>query len=93
MSQKPAERRRVLYSGHVQGVGFRYRTLTIAQSHAVTGFVRNLSNGRVELVAEGSPAVLDALLDQVSAALGRNIDSAQSEVLPATGQWQSFTIA
>jgi acylphosphatase len=47
------ERRTVFYSGLVQGVGFRYTTQRIAQQHAFAGFVRNLPDGRVQLVAEG----------------------------------------
>jgi len=58
-------RRRVYYSGRVQGVGFRYTTQRLAQDSAVAGYVRNLADGRVELVAEGNPAEVDALLDEV----------------------------
>jgi acylphosphatase len=50
----------VLYSGHVQGVGFRYTAKTVATGFEVTGTIRNLSDGRVELVAEGSPEELAA---------------------------------
>jgi acylphosphatase len=49
----------VLYSGHVQGVGFRYTAKTVATGFDVTGTVRNLSDGRVELIAEGRRAELD----------------------------------
>jgi acylphosphatase len=51
-----------LYSGRVQGVGFRYATKTVATGFEVTGAVRNLQDGRVELVAEGSKEELDAFL-------------------------------
>lgn len=51
---------RVLYSGHVQGVGFRYTAKTVASGYDVTGTVRNLSDGRVELTAEGGREELDA---------------------------------
>lgn len=44
----------VLYSGRVQGVGFRYTTKTVATGFEICGFVRNLTDGRVELVAEGN---------------------------------------
>ena len=44
---------RILYSGHVQGVGFRYTAKTVAAGFEITGVVRNLPDGRVELVAEG----------------------------------------
>ena len=43
----------VLYSGHVQGVGFRYTAKAVARGFEVTGTVRNLPDGRVELIAEG----------------------------------------
>ncbi len=51
-----------LYSGRVQGVGFRYTVRTVATGFEVTGIVRNLQDGRVELVAEGSKEELDAFL-------------------------------
>ena len=44
----------VFYSGHVQGVGFRYTVKTVAWGFEVTGTVRNLQDGRVELIAEGA---------------------------------------
>ena len=50
----------VFYSGHVQGVGFRYTTKTVAAGFEVTGTVRNLPDGRVELIAEGARAELEA---------------------------------
>lgn len=46
-------RLQVFYSGRVQGVGFRYTVKTVATGFEITGTVRNLSDGRVELVAEG----------------------------------------
>lgn len=60
-ANNPLRRRlTVLYSGHVQGVGFRYTAKTVATGFDVTGTVRNLADGRVELVAEGSRQELDA---------------------------------
>lgn len=57
--------RHVYYAGDVQGVGFRYTALSLAQRHAVAGTVRNLADGRVELVAEGEPGEVDRFLDAV----------------------------
>jgi len=51
---------RVLYSGRVQGVGFRYSVRSVASGFEVTGTVRNLPDGRVELFAEGSGDELQA---------------------------------
>ncbi len=50
----------ILYSGNVQGVGFRYTVRSIATGFEVTGAVRNLPDGRVELVAEGASAELES---------------------------------
>ena len=50
----------ILYSGHVQGVGFRYTAKTVATGFEISGVVRNLSDGRVELFAEGSREDLEA---------------------------------
>lgn len=50
----------VLYSGNVQGVGFRYTVKSVATGFEVTGTVRNLADGRVELIAEGAKEELDA---------------------------------
>lgn len=50
----------VLYSGHVQGVGFRYNVKSTARGFEVTGTVRNLTDGRVELIAEGQREELEA---------------------------------
>jgi acylphosphatase len=53
-------RLKVLYSGRVQGVGFRYTAKTLAAGFEITGMVKNLPDGRVELTAEGSHAELEA---------------------------------
>jgi acylphosphatase len=53
------EQLRVLYTGRVQGVGFRYATKMLATGFDVTGVVRNLPDGRVELVLEGARRELE----------------------------------
>jgi acylphosphatase len=50
----------VFYSGRVQGVGFRYNAKSVASGYEVTGTVRNLDDGRVELIAEGAREELEA---------------------------------
>jgi acylphosphatase len=50
----------ILYSGTVQGVGFRYSVKSAANGYEITGTVRNLADGRVELLAEGSKDELEA---------------------------------
>jgi acylphosphatase len=58
-------RLRVVYSGNVQGVGFRYAVKTLAPGFEVTGSIRNLPDGRVELIAEGEKTELDAFQQAV----------------------------
>jgi len=86
-------RRTVFYSGRVQGVGFRFTTCRLAEDHTVTGLVRNLPDGRVELVAEGSADELDRFLEAVRRTLGANISTAVVDESPATGSFNSFQIA
>jgi acylphosphatase len=87
-----AESRRVLYSGRVQGVGFRYTTREVAQSFAITGFVRNLRSGRVELVAEGAPAELDRFLAAVAEKMAGYIKDYAIERGPPSGKLTTFEI-
>jgi acylphosphatase len=93
MSAAATERRRLYYSGHVQGVGFRYTARKIAQGFPVTGFVHNLRDGRVELVAEGEPAAIEQFLEALAKRMSGNIDHVQSQREAATGEWTAFEIA
>ena len=54
------QRLKIFYSGRVQGVGFRYTAKTVAAGFEIAGTVRNLPDGRVELVAEGAREELEA---------------------------------
>jgi len=58
----------IFYSGSVQGVGFRYATKSVAAGFEVTGTVRNLPDGRVELIAEGARGELEAFRDAIRGA-------------------------
>ena len=55
----------VVYSGTVQGVGFRYTTQRLALELNLRGWVRNLSDGRVEIFAEGSEDIIKKLLEHL----------------------------
>jgi len=57
-----AKRLRVLISGDVQGVGFRWYCREQAHGRGVAGWVRNLSDGRVEAVFEGHPDAVEAMV-------------------------------
>ena len=64
---------RVTYTGHVQGVGFRYTVRSIARRYPVVGYVKNLPDGSVELVVQGLRSAIDSLLADVAAQFRVNI--------------------
>lgn len=86
------QRREIYFQGRVQGVGFRYTTRQIAASFQVTGYVRNLPDGRVLLVAAGTPSELDRFWEAIETHLGRYIYGRQEAVYPDNGQFQRFEI-
>jgi acylphosphatase len=58
--------KQVFYGGHVQGVGFRYSVKQIAKGFAVTGWIRNLPDGRVELQVGGEANELNDFLEAIA---------------------------
>ena len=88
----PSERRQVHYSGHVQGVGFRYEAQRLAQAYSVAGYVQNLADGRVKLVVEGAPRELDRYLAEVAERMGRRIANAIVDVGPASNEFSGFDV-
>jgi acylphosphatase len=91
-ADRAQEQRTVCYSGHVQGVGFRYTTRSVASRFAVTGYVRNLSDGRVELVAEGEKPELNTFFSEIREQLGSHIRSERSDTQAASGEFAGFEI-
>ena len=84
----------VFFSGRVQGVGFRYTTKTVATGFEITGIVKNLPDGRVELVAEGSHAELDAFRAALhDAGLAGFIRDEQVIWADAKNEFRGFEIA
>ena len=85
--------RRFLVSGRVQGVGFRFFTQDIARREGVMGVVRNLSDGRVEIVAEGD----DQSLERLEAAIRHGpsharVEDVEVESVPPTGRYAGFAV-
>ncbi|MCK5676088.1 MAG: acylphosphatase [Verrucomicrobia bacterium] len=83
----------VLFSGRVQGVGFRYTVCRMAQSFGVTGFVRNLMDGDVEVLTEGSEQELIDFLSEIrDSHLGRHIRRERLHWAAATGAYDKFRV-
>lgn len=88
----PQQRRTCYFSGRVQGVGFRYTVQNIAQRYNVHGFVRNLPDGRVEVVIEGDQQEIDHMVDDVTQRMNGYIKQLDTDVLPATGEFDQFYV-
>jgi acylphosphatase len=83
----------IYYSGRVQGVGFRYTVKTTATGFEVTGTVRNLPDGRVELQAEGDPGELEAFRQAIrDSGLEHFIRSEEARWNEATNGFRGFEI-
>lgn len=79
------------YYGRVQGVGFRYTAQALAERFALAGYVRNLRNGSVELVAQGEPDQVGDFLKAVATQLAGYIErTTESEETP--GDYRGFQI-
>ncbi len=75
--------RQVLYEGRVQGVGFRYSVKQVATGYEVTGSVRNLADGRVELLVSGEPGEVEAFLREIAEShLAAHIGRSEEHDLP-----------
>jgi acylphosphatase len=84
----------IFYSGNVQGVGFRYTARSVATGFEVAGSVRNLPDGRVELIAEGEKAELEAFRQAVrDAGLEHFIRDETVQWDDASNEFRGFEIA
>jgi acylphosphatase len=83
----------IFYLGNVQGVGFRYTVRTVAAGFEVTGTVRNLPDGRVELVAEGARDELEAFRQAIrDTGLEHFVRKEEIAWSEATGNLRGFQI-
>jgi len=79
--------------GHVQGVGFRYSTIIQGKHHRVNGYVKNLSDGTVEVVAEGEKENLQALLAWLKKGPpGSFVSNVDFRYTPYSGVYRTFSL-
>jgi acylphosphatase len=84
--------RMVFYSGDVQGVGFRATAEGIARDYPVTGWVKNLGDGRVQLVAEGPADAVQAFLAAIRARWKENIKKEEVKEEKVSGKFKKFSV-
>ena len=82
-----------LVKGNVQGVGFRYYTLKSARGKNLTGWVRNLRDGRVEVMAEGDQNRLNQLItDLRQGPISSDVDHVEVNFSDAAGEFKDFGV-
>jgi acylphosphatase len=92
VSHSDRQQHEIFYSGRVQGVGFRYTVRSLATRSDVTGFVRNLSDGRVHLLVEGSAREISGFIEAIREEMRHYITDVQETVRPGSGRFSSFEI-
>lgn len=80
------------FSGRVQGVGFRYQTLQVAKGFEVTGYVKNLADGRVQLEAGGEQREVEDFVAEVEEQLAAYIRHTEKGAGMRKQKFFSFTI-
>jgi acylphosphatase len=82
----------VFFTGHVEGVGFRYSALQVAKEFEVTGFVTNLVDGRVHLEAEGQASEVAAFVSAVEERMHGYVRKVEKKSARRVPQFSGFQI-
>ena len=82
----------VFFSGHVQGVGFRYTVMQVAREFEIAGYVSNLTDGRVQLEAEGTAADVAAFVEAVQEKMHGYIRKVERNGRLRTAEYRGFSI-
>jgi acylphosphatase len=82
----------IIFSGQVQGVGFRFTAYHIAGGCRLTGFVRNLPDGTVEVLAQGTPDDVDSCISQIQDSFAGYIRQTLVEEIPPDPKYKEFRI-
>ena len=83
----------IIFSGRVQGVGFRFTAQRIAERYGLTGFVRNLPNGTVEMFAQGDANDVAQCLRDIGEAFAGYVRDAKIEDASPNARYDGFSIA
>jgi len=82
----------IYFSGRVQGVGFRYTSRQVADRYDVAGWVKNLPNGSVEMIVEGTPDQLKSYVADVASSTHGHVADTQITKSDATGEFSAMEI-
>lgn len=84
-------RKHIFFSGRVQGVGFRYQSAWMARRLGLAGWVRNRSDGRVEMEVQGEPSVIEDMLAELKGDSYIQIHRIESTEIPLVEGEKKFS--
>jgi len=82
----------IIFTGQVQGIGFRFTAFGAASRHKLNGFVRNLRDGSVEMLAQGNSADVDNCVREIEESFAGYVTETKTEVVPFSPQFKNFKI-
>jgi acylphosphatase len=82
----------IIFTGRVQGVGFRFTAFNIANRYRLTGFVCNLPDGTVEMLAQGSAEAVDDCIRDIKEEFSKYTRETKIEEIPLNAQYKDFKI-
>lgn len=82
----------IYFHGHVQGVGFRFTSRQVADRFDVSGWVKNLPNGTVEMIVEGDSKQIDAYVAEVTASTHGRVTDTQITKSSPSGEFSEMVI-
>ena len=87
-----ATARHIIFTGYVQGVGFRFTAHRIANRHGLTGWVKNLTNGNVEMVVQGPLDDIENCLNDIKESFTGYVKETKIEEIPLRPLYKDFRI-
>jgi len=85
--------KQIIFTGYVQGVGFRFTSQRIANRYRLSGWVRNLPNGNVEMHIQGPEESIQNCIRDIQEAFGGYIQETKTENVPPDPKIKSFQVA
>jgi acylphosphatase len=83
----------IIFLGRVQGVGFRYTSYNISRRYQLTGYVKNLPDGTVEMTAQGPEDDVSSCIRDIKEYFGKYIREVKIEEIPINTQYTDFKIS
>jgi acylphosphatase len=82
----------IVFSGNVQGVGFRFTALNVANRYHLTGYVKNMPSGSVEMLAQGPAETIDGCVRDIEDSFTGYIRKTDVEIVPPDPKLKDFKI-